>query len=168
MSTERDAAISAARTRVVTGTDPVLHADSVGREPGGLARITVRRQVEWADTDAAGHHHFGAPLLWVEQAESLLYDRLGIVDFIAASIPRVHFDIDYFNRLKYRDTFELTLAVDQLGRSSLTYRFEITSSGGTVARGKLVVVLTDRLDRRASPWPQGVRTILGEAGDQSQ
>jgi acyl-CoA thioester hydrolase len=134
----------------------------------GLARITMRRRVEWVDTDAAGHHHFGAPLLWVEQAESLLYDRLGIVDFIAAVLPRVHFEIDYLVRLKYYEVFDLTLAVERLGRSSLTYQFEIKASGAKVAHGRLVVVLTRRSDGKACPWPQQVRSILAQAGDQSQ
>jgi acyl-CoA thioester hydrolase len=146
---------------------PAVQADSASRGSRGLARITVQRRVEWADTDAAGHHHFSAPLLWVEHAESLLYERLGIGDFIAASVPRVHFDIDYLARLKYRDMFELTLVVERLGRSSLTYRFEIKASGELVAHGSLVVVLTRRPDRRASPWPQQVRRILAQAGDQS-
>lgn len=168
MATDWEAAASTSGTRVVTGTGSASQADSPGRGPRGLARITVHRRVEWADTDAAGHHHFSAPLLWVEQAESLLYDRLGIVDLIAALVPRVHFEIDYFSRLKYRDMFELTLVVKRLGRSSLTYRFEIKSSDGMVAQGSLVVVLTRLSDRRACPWPEQVRSILAEAGDQSQ
>jgi acyl-CoA thioester hydrolase len=167
MTTDRETDPSATGTGLVTRTDPAAQADCSGRGSRGLARITVQRRVEWADTDAAGHHHFSAPLLWVEQAESLLYDRLGIVDFIAASVPRVHFDIDYLARLKYRDTFELTLVVERLGRSSLTYRFDIKASGKVVARGSLVVVLTRRSDRKASPWPQQVRSILAKAGDQS-
>jgi acyl-CoA thioester hydrolase len=158
MGTDGDTAAPASGAGVAT---------EAGHGPRGLARITVRRQVEWADTDAAGHHHFGAPLRWVEQAESLLYDRLGLVDFIAALIPRVHFDIDYFSRLKYRDMYELTLVVNRLGRSSLTYRFEIKSADQLVAAGSLVVVLTGLSDSKPRPWPEQVRSILVQAGDQS-
>jgi acyl-CoA thioester hydrolase len=167
MATDGETAASPSGTRVATeGSD--AQADSSRRGRRGLARITVHRRVEWADTDAAGHHHFSAPLRWVEHAESLLYDRLGIVDFIAALVPRVHFDIDYFSRLQYRDMYELTLVVKRLGRSSLTYRFEIKSADHMVAEGTLVVVLTGLSDRKARPWPEQVRSILAEAGDQSQ
>ena len=168
MPTDRETAASAAGTRMVTRTGSASPAGSPDPGPSDLARITVHRQVEWVDTDAAGHHHFSAPLLWVEQAESLLYDRLGIVDFIAASVPRVHFEIDYLARLKYRDTFELTLAVERLGRSSLTYQFEIMTSAGMVAQGSLVIVLTKGSDSKARAWPEQVRSILASAGDQSR
>jgi acyl-CoA thioesterase FadM len=168
MANDGETVASASGARVVTGEGSAAQADYPGRGRRGLAQITVHRQVEWADTDAAGHHHFGAPLRWVEQAESLLYDRLGIVDFIAALVPRVHFDIDYFSRLKYRDMYELTLLVKRLGRSSLTYRFEIKSADRMVAQGSLVVVLTGLSDRKPRPWPEQVRSILAEAGDQSQ
>lgn len=168
MATDQETEASTGR-RTVTVPDSAAHGNSSSDGSGGLARITVQRRVEWADTDAAGHHHFSAPLRWVEQAESLLYDRLGIVDLIAASVPRVHFEIDYLARLKYRDLYELTLVVERLGRSSLTYRFEIKDSGGIMAaHGSLVVVLTRRSDRKACPWPQQIRCILAHAGDQSQ
>jgi YbgC/YbaW family acyl-CoA thioester hydrolase len=167
MATDGETPASPSGTRVVTeGSD--AQADYPGCVRRGLARITVYRRVEWADTDAAGHHHFSAPLRWVEHAESLLYDRLGIVDFIAALVPRVHFDIDYFSRLQYRDMYELTLVVKRLGRSSLTYRFEIKSADQMVAEGSLVVVLTGLSDRKPRPWPEQVRSILAEAGDQSR
>ncbi len=169
MATDQEAQASTAGTRVVIGKDSAAQGASSSDGSRGLARITVQRQVEWADTDAAGHHHFSAPLRWVEQAESLLYDRLGIVEHIAASIPRVHFEIDYLARLKYRDLYELSLVVERIGRSSLTYRFEIRDSGGMMAaHGSLVVVLTRRSDRKACPWPQQIRHILAQAGDQSQ
>lgn len=168
MANDGETAASASGTRVVNEASSAAQADYPGRERRGPARITVHRHVEWADTDAAGHHHFSAPLRWVEQAESLLYDRLGIVEFIAALIPRVHFDIDYFSVLKYRDRYELTLAVDRLGRSSLAYRFEIKSDSQMVAEGSLVVVFTGLSDRKPRPWPEEVRSILAEAGDQSQ
>lgn len=167
MATDGEAAASADGTRVATEAGSAVQAGHSAAR-GGPARITIQRQVEWADTDAAGNHHFGAPLLWVEQAESLLYDRLGIVDFISAMVPRVHFDIDYFSRLKYRDMYEVTLDVKRLGRSSLTYRFEIKSADRMVAEGSLVVVLTGLSDGRPRPWPEQVRSILAEAGDQSQ
>jgi acyl-CoA thioester hydrolase len=156
-----------ATERVATEADSAVQDGQPGVR-GGPARITIHRQVEWADTDAAGNHHFGAPLLWVEQAESLLYDRLGIVDLISALVPRVHFDIDYFSRLKYRDMYEVTLGVKRLGRSSLTYGFEIKSADRMVAEGSLVVVLTGLPDGKPRPWPEQVRSILAEAGDQSR
>lgn len=42
------------------------------------ASVVVRREVEWRDTDAAGHYHHSAVIHWVEAAEAALQQRLGI------------------------------------------------------------------------------------------
>jgi acyl-CoA thioester hydrolase len=118
------------------------------------------------DTDASGHHHFSAPMRWVEQAETLLYESLGIADTTSGCVPRVHFEIDYVNQLFFRDLFEVTLSVESVGRASLTFNFQIVGQDSLAARGMFVVVLTSRTGKKARPWPDAVRTALAEGGEQ--
>lgn len=132
----------------------------------GPARITVQEQVQWVDTDASGHHHFSAPLRWVEQAENLLYESLGIADVTSGCVPRVHFEIDYLNQLFFRDLFDVILSVESVGRTSLTYHFQIVSQDTLAVRGSYVVVLTSHAGQSARPWPDAVRAALAEGGEQ--
>jgi acyl-CoA thioester hydrolase len=137
-----------------------------GGKSAGPARITVQQQVQWADTDAAGHCHFTAPMRWVEQAESLLYERLEIAETTAGRVPRVHFEIDYLSRLYFRDTFQVNLSVERVGTTSLTYTFEISGRNALAARGRFVVVLTKPSDQNPCAWPEQARIALAEGGEQ--
>ena len=53
------------------------------------AMATIRRRVEWGDTDASGHHHNSAMLRRVEAREAVLFHDLGL-DGYFPSAPRVH------------------------------------------------------------------------------
>jgi acyl-CoA thioester hydrolase len=103
---------------------------------------------------------------WVEQAESLLYESLGIADATAGCVPRVHFEIEYINQLFFRDLLEVTLSVESVGRTSLTYSFQIAGEDALAVRGNYVVVLTGRTGKKARPWPDVVRAALTESGEQ--
>lgn len=59
------------------------------------ASLTVRRRLEWADTDAAGHNHFSVAVRWMEEVEHDLRRALKLPVELTGSIPRVHVEIDY-------------------------------------------------------------------------
>ena len=58
------------------------------------AAASIRRQVEWVDTDASGHHHNSAILRWVEAFEAVLFHDLGLDDYFPLA-PRVHQTVDF-------------------------------------------------------------------------
>jgi acyl-CoA thioester hydrolase len=121
--------------------------------------IVVERRLEWHDTDAAGHHHHSVILRWAEDAEAELLRRLG-VQWLFGRTPRVHYEADYRTRLRFGDPASIRLWVAALGRTSLTFRFEVTGPAGVAAEGTVVIVhaLTDE---GATPWPDEVRAALG-------
>lgn len=131
----------------------------------GLASVEVRRRVEWADTDAAGHHHNTAVLRWLEHAETVLHERLGIAEQTFGKTPRVRIEMDFTERLYFRDIVVIQLAVAAVGRASLTYSFEVTRAGTVAARGRLVIVYA-ATGQGAQPWPEQIRQALTEAGPQ--
>jgi acyl-CoA thioesterase FadM len=127
------------------------------------ASILVQRRVEWSDTDASGHHHFTAVLRWVEEAESLLHERLGIADTTVGRNPRVHLEVDFARILLAGVVVDVQLAVTRVGRSSVTYDFVVLTDGERAASGSIVAVLVSAAGT-AEPWPPQARERLAEGG----
>ncbi|HEY9524220.1 MAG TPA: thioesterase family protein [Thermopolyspora sp.] len=130
------------------------------------ASVVVQRRVEWADTDAAGHQHNTAVLRWLEEAETVLHERLGIAERTFGRTPRVRIEVDFTGRLWFRDIVTIRLAVDRVGTSSLTYTFEMTQGDREAARGRMVVVNADPSEAGSRPWPEDIRAALTGAGPQ--
>jgi len=124
-----------------------------------------RMRVQWADTDASGLIHYTAALRYFEVAEHALMRRL----FAAAGperafmLPRVHVEADYRARLRYPDEFDCAARVAALGRSSVSYAYEIRRTDGVLAIvGKIVAVAVD-LAGRTIPLPAELRTAFAAA-----
>lgn len=123
----------------------------------------VRRRVEWADTDASGHYHYGTALRLFEAAESELLERLGLLDEIYGRLPRVHASFDYRSVLWFRDDIEATVCVADVGRTSISYSFEALRDGERCIEGKVVAVLVDERGR-PQPWPERHLKLLAPPG----
>ena len=133
--------------------------------PTSFASLTIQRRIEWSDTDASGHWHNTAAFRIVEWAETALLERLGILDDVYAHLPRVHVEADFHRELDFRDLVDATIAVTDVGDSSVTYSFTIDRDGERCVTMTVVAVLIDA-DRRKRPWPEGHRKLLTEAGPQ--
>ncbi|WP_131106176.1 acyl-CoA thioesterase [Ornithinimicrobium sufpigmenti] len=143
-----------------------------------MTRVSVTRTVDWVDTDAAGHYHHSAVIRWVEAAENALHEELGLLDLFGTA-PRVRYEVDYLDRLWFREQVDTTLWVEKVGTSSLTYAFEVAGPRGPAARGRMVcvnvgpgesadaVALADAAGSAggAGPWPLGVRERLKSRAD---
>lgn len=123
------------------------------------AGIVVRQRVEWRDTDAAGHYHHSAVLHWAEVAEARLQESLGLGDLFG-SVPRVRYEADYLARLWFRDIVDVDLRVADVGRTSVTYTFEIRRDDETVARGRMVTAHTDPATGSPTPWTDDERRLF--------
>jgi acyl-CoA thioester hydrolase len=122
---------------------------------------TITLNVEWSDTDAAGHHHHASVARWVEAAEAALYRTIGYPQLMTL-VPRVAYQAEYLDRLFYQDSVDVTLTVRNIGNSSLTYAFEVRRSDDDVlaARGSYTVVHIGELQGRGAPWPDDLRALL--------
>jgi len=144
--------------------------DSATRPAAGssssLPSVLVERRVEWSDTDAAGHYHFSSVLRWAEAAEAVLLRRLGL-DGLFGSIPRVHFEADYLERLWFGDSVGIELRVEKVGTSSLHYSFVVSGPNGPAATGRMSVVHSAATAKGSAPWPEETRRVLCEAGPQA-
>ncbi len=109
--------------------------------------FSIRRRVEFAETDMAGIMHFSNFFRFMESAEASFYRSLGFsVVMIDSGIgwPRVHAECDYARPLRFEEEVEVRLLVSERRNRSATYLFKfIKQEDGqsiVAARGKFVVV----------------------------
>lgn len=102
-----------------------------------------QRCAHFADTDAAGVVHFAKILCYAEEAEHDLLARLGIPLLAGGGWPRVKLSCEYIAPVKAGDELQVTISPDQLGRSSITWKFSISCKGKLVASGEMKTVRVD-------------------------
>lgn len=122
--------------------------------------VTIRRRVQWMDTDAAGIWHHSTAIRWAEEAEAKLHRNLGIVNRTFGATPRVSVEFNYGAPLRFDDEVDVTLTVGALGETSITYEVLIDRDGETLSSGRMVAVLIDRTSGVKKPWPPDMRALL--------
>lgn len=130
----------------------------VGSPPMG-ASVTLRRRLDWADTDAAGYWHHSTFWKYAEAGEAELARALGLSDLMFGFTPRRSVTAEYYRPVFFDDEVTITFAVDAVGRTSATYLVTIDRDGDVVADGRMVVVLVDG-DGRPRAWPPDVNAAL--------
>jgi acyl-CoA thioester hydrolase len=126
-------------------------------------RVTITRRIHWFDTDASSKYHNTAPLRLMEEAEAALLDDLGIVKDVYGFLPRRNLTVEYLKPLHFWDLAEITVEVADVGRTSVTYAFEIRRGGELHAAGRVVAVRIDA-DGSPEPWSDRHRWLLEGEG----
>lgn len=127
---------------------------------------TVARRVEWVDTDASGHHHNGLVMRLVEAAEAELMTDAGVLSDYFWSAPRVRQEIDFSGLLYFGQQVSTTIEVEKLGRSSITFNFEVWGEAWNgaprrlAASGKVVAAHVPQGAERSEPWPDAISRAL--------
>jgi acyl-CoA thioester hydrolase len=130
------------------------------------ASIVVRRRVEWADTDASGKYHNTVAFRLAEQAETRLLEALGMLEEVYGRLPRVHMSVDLTEALRFNDQIDVELRVEDVGRTSISYAFDIRKDGRAAAAGQMIAVLLEG-PGEAEEWSDRHREVLTTAGPQS-
>lgn len=128
-----------------------------------MASISISRRVQWMDTDAAGIWHHSVVIRWAEEAEAELHRRLGIIDETFGATPRVRTEFEFGVPLRFDEVVDITLAVGELGTTSITYDIDVSTASGQVANGRMVAVLIDRGTGEKRSWPEELRQALSAA-----
>ena len=109
-----------------------------------VGEFVHERRVEFCDTDAAGIAHFSSLMQYVEQAEHAFLRSLGFSVFTGnadgLTWPRVHVEMDFAGPVRFEETVRISVAVKELGRTSVRYLFRITGPNGPVAKAETVAV----------------------------
>jgi acyl-CoA thioesterase FadM len=128
------------------------------------AKVVLKRRIEWMDTDAAGIYHWTTAFRLAEAAEAAMHTALGIADFTFGATPRVAVSASFTHPLRFNDLVDVGLTVEAIGRTSVSYRLNITADAGPAVDGQLKACLIDRSTGRAIPWPADVRERLAAGG----
>jgi YbgC/YbaW family acyl-CoA thioester hydrolase len=128
------------------------------------ARVTIRRRVEWMDTDAAGIYHWTTAFRLAEAAEAALHTELGIAKLTFGATPRLSVAAEFKRSLRFNDEVDVALAVEHLGRTSIRYAVVIANAEGIAVEATITACFIDRASRRPTPWPQEARRLLQPSG----
>lgn len=130
--------------------------------PQRSARGVYRTRLEWIDTDAAGIYHNATVSRFVEAAEATLMRERGLPGYFPVA-PRVRYEVSFEAPLFFGQEVTASVAVIAIGRSSMTFEFEVWGEsfegrpGKRAASGSYVTVhiagAHDDGSARSAPWP---------------
>jgi len=109
---------------------------------GDIMTFKTQRRIEFSDTDLGGIVHFSRFFVFMEGAEHAFLRSLGTsvdfkIDGHKAGWPRLSATCDYRSPARFEDVLDIEVRVLRQGRSSMTYGFEFTIEGRSVASGKI-------------------------------
>jgi len=107
--------------------------------------FTMRRLVQFAETDLAGVLHFANYYRMMEEVEHAFWRSLGSGVVISTgeshiSWPRVATSCEYFTPAHFEDELELRFTVAHVGQRSVTYQIEFMRRDERLALGKTIAV----------------------------
>jgi 4-hydroxybenzoyl-CoA thioesterase len=127
--------------------------------------------VRFADVDHAGIVYYPRFFHYFHLAfEELFRSRLGprayveLLDKDRIGFPAVRAEADYQAPLAFGDTAAIELAVERLGRSSITFRYVVRKEedGTQCATGKVVCAVVDLSAFKSTPLPEHIAALLGD------
>lgn len=125
--------------------------------------FTLRRRVEFADTDMAGLLHFSRFFAWMEAAEHAFMKHLGMEPLEKTGDcyygwPKAEASCEYISPLRFGDELDLTVEVVEVRNRSLTLciRFFKVGQAEPCAIGKLATVYV-KSDASGTFIPQPIK-----------
>jgi acyl-CoA thioester hydrolase len=140
------------------------------------AEFTMKRTVQFAETDMAGVMHFANYFRIMEEVEHAFWRSLGmsvhmIVHEPEFGWPRVKVTCEYFAPARFEDELDVRLRVARIGEKSAEFEIEFTRDGKRLAQGRTTAVccaLDGRGSFQAIEIPPQVREKLAGGATQDQ
>lgn len=137
----------------------------LGRADFRLFRTVPTR---WLDNDAFGHVNNVVYYSWFDTIVNAWLVEQGFLDIMGSAVVGVvaRTQCDYFDSIAFPETVEGGLAVERLGRSSVTYRLGIFRQGAELAaaQGLFMHVYVERNTQAPVPIPAKLRAAMAEIG----
>lgn len=136
-----------------------------------VSEFSIKRVVEFAETDMAGIMHFSNFFRWMESCESAFCRAIGLplISFVPGQVvgwPRVSAKCDYRAPLRYNDEVEVRLFIKEIKTRAVVFVFQFRKvvDGKTepeiCAQGEIVAVCVTSDDKGgmvAAPIPATYR-----------
>jgi 4-hydroxybenzoyl-CoA thioesterase/acyl-CoA thioester hydrolase len=136
-----------------------------------MHEFTMRRRIEFADTDMGGIVHFSRYFVFMETAEHRFLNELGTSVTLEhegrrVGWPRVSAACEYKSPARFEDEIAIHVRVRRVGTSSVTYEFSFRIGERETATGTMTSVcclLEPGGEVRAIPIPAALAQALGGA-----
>jgi YbgC/YbaW family acyl-CoA thioester hydrolase len=109
---------------------------------------TLKRRVQFSETDAAGIVHFSNFFRYFEDAEHALWREAGLSihpEKSPVGWPRVAASCEFHSPLKFEQEFEISVRITEMTRRTITYAGEITGNGRRIATGSWKIACVNKL-----------------------
>jgi len=140
-----------------------------------MYELTVRRKVEFSDTDMAGIVHFSRLIVFMENAEHAFFEALGASvamehDGVHIGWPRVAVEAQFKAPARFNEYVDIDVKVLKKGTSSMTYGFEVRVGDRLVGTGKMTSVCCEMTDKGPRPIeiPAFLADQIEEAPDSNE
>ena len=130
--------------------------------------FSKKYRVYWSETDAAQIMHFSNFFRACERTEEDFWQSMGLKfdPSLGVIFPRAHASCDYHSPLHPGDTYRVDITRIIVGRTSITYYFQIYNEDKNKlsAECRIVAVAYSTTEKKPIPIPGQVRQLLYERG----
>ena len=118
-----------------TDDDPIPTSDFSGQKPQKDVPLTVRRRINWSDSDTAEIAYTGSFIPIAIDALEIWYEAVLGTTFYDLKrnnmgSPAVSLHFDFHSPIVVGERLDIAVFVEKLGRTSVTHRFQMTKVGG--------------------------------------
>ena len=131
------------------------------------SEFSIKRRVNFSETDLAGIAHFSNYFRMMEEVEHAFFRSIGMSvvmqhDGLHIGWPRVAASCDYFGPLRFEDELDLNLRVIRVGEKSFNYEVDFMLGTQRIALGKITSVccLLESTGMKSVPIPPALRQKL--------
>ena len=133
------------------------------------ADFSIKRRIQFAETDMAGVLHFSNYFRLMEEVEHAFWRSMDMTVYAqettrVVSWPRVAVACEYFSPARFEDELDIHLTVTHVGNRSIGYEIEFLKHDERLALGKITAVCCEMMPDRFEPVPipEPIREKLGQ------
>lgn len=120
--------------------------------------------VRFRDLDSMGHVNNAVYATFLEHARTLYMDDVFGDRPEEINVALVNLEIDFRRQVRFRETVTVGVGVTELGDSSATMAYEVTTGDDLAATGETVLVAIDD-EGNSRPLPDATRERIREFED---
>ena len=154
------ASCTLAKSRSMTDIKP----EKPQPEPRSAYKVFRTIGTRWMDNDADGHVNNVIYYSWFDTAVNAYLIEQGVLDIHHGDTIGlvIETQCNYFSPLAFPQVVEAGIRVARLGSSSVRYEIGLFAQGEplTAAKGHFIHVYVDKLNRRPTPLPLNLKTVL--------
>jgi YbgC/YbaW family acyl-CoA thioester hydrolase len=122
------------------------------------ADFSIKRRIQFAETDMAGVLHFSNYFRLMEEVEHAFWRSMDMTVYDdqgtrTVSWPRVAVACEYFAPARFEDELDIQFTVTHVGNRSIGYEIEFWKDAERMALGKITAVCCQMKPERFEPIP---------------